>query len=45
MLGESRPFNPLDDRIVELNCHLETDDRLGNEVVVGMWWRAGDAAV
>ncbi|HEU5299175.1 MAG TPA: hypothetical protein VFW08_06745 [bacterium] len=45
VLGESRPFTPFDDRIVELNCHRETDDRLGNDAVVGMWWRAGDAAV
>lgn len=38
VLGESRPFNPADDLITELGLHLETDDSLGHDVQIGMWW-------
>ena len=34
-----RPYNPLDDRIVELHLHWGPDDSLGHSVQVGMWWR------
>ena len=39
VLGETRPYNPLDDRIVELHLHWGPDDSLGHSVQVGMWWR------
>lgn len=38
VLGEVRPYNPLDDRIVELHLHWDADDFLGHRVIVGMWW-------
>jgi hypothetical protein len=31
-------FNVHDDRIVDLQLHLNVDDSLGNDVIVGMWW-------
>lgn len=34
------PFNPEDDRIANLELHLNADDSLGHDVVVGIWWRA-----
>jgi hypothetical protein len=42
VLGEphpGNPFNPNDDRIVELDTHLSLDESFGHDVVVGMWWR------
>jgi hypothetical protein len=41
ILGETRPYNPRDDRIVELHLHWNPDDSLGHDVQVGMWWRSG----
>jgi len=35
-----QPFNPNDDRIVDLELHRVADDSLGHDVVVEMWWRA-----
>ena len=35
-----QPFNPNDDRIVDLELHRVVDDSLGHDVIVGMWWRA-----
>lgn len=40
VLGETRLYNPLDDRIVELHLHWGPDDSLGYNVEVGMWWRS-----
>ncbi len=42
VLGEpspQNPFNPSDDRIVSLGLHLNSDDVMGHDVDVGMWWR------
>jgi hypothetical protein len=42
MLGYSspgNPFNPRDDRIVDLTFIKEIDDSLGNRVVPTFWWR------
>jgi hypothetical protein len=42
VLGEPdprNPFNPNDDRIVDLDMHLTLEPSLGHDVVVGMWWR------
>lgn len=36
----ARPFNPNDDRIVDLELHLNVDDSLGHDVHVGLWWRS-----
>jgi hypothetical protein len=35
------PFNPHDDRIVDLELHLNLDDSLRHDVVVGIWWTPG----
>ena len=35
-----RPYQLDDDRIVDLEFHRTIDDRLGHDVMVGMWWRA-----
>ena len=43
VLGEpdaGNPFNPSDDRIVELHLHRNLDDAMGHDVDVGMWWRS-----
>jgi hypothetical protein len=43
VLGVSHPrhpFNPDDDRITELELHLNPDNALRHDVNVGMWWRA-----
>ncbi|MEX1230505.1 MAG: hypothetical protein WEB58_09705 [Planctomycetaceae bacterium] len=34
-----QPFNPSDDRIVDLQLHLNIKNELQNNVEVGMWWR------
>lgn len=39
VLGEPRPFNPNDDRIVDLQLHRTVHDAIGHKVDVGMWWR------
>jgi hypothetical protein len=42
VLGEPdlrNPFNPKDDRIVNLQLHLNKDPGIGHDVDVGMWWR------
>jgi hypothetical protein len=42
VLGEphpSNPFNPSDDRIVNLGLHLMRDDSQKHDVEVGMWWK------
>lgn len=39
ILGETRPYNPRDDRIVDLHLHWEPDNSLGHAVAVGLWWR------
>jgi hypothetical protein len=39
LLGEPdprNPFNPADDRIVELALHLDADESMGNDVVLGL---------
>jgi hypothetical protein len=41
VLGEPdvhNPFNPNDDRIVDLGLHLNSDPRIGHDVDVAMWW-------
>jgi hypothetical protein len=49
VLGDSLPgryFHPNDDRIVSLWMHRTTDNTLGHNVDVGMWWRpAGDSSI
>lgn len=35
----AKPFNPDDDRIVDLQMHLNVDDAVGYDVDVGVWWR------
>jgi hypothetical protein len=42
ILGENRPYNPRDDRIVELYLHWDADNAIGHDVQVGLWWRALD---
>jgi hypothetical protein len=39
ILGESRPYNPRDDRIVDLHLHWDPDDTIGHDVHVSLWWR------
>lgn len=44
VLGTDRPespFNPRDDRTVSLALHRNDDPDIGNDIHVGMWWRAG----
>jgi len=39
-----RPYHLNDDRIVDLELHRNVDNKLGFNVVVGMWWRmTGDS--
>jgi hypothetical protein len=41
-LGYSQPgrhFSPADDRITDLEMHLNPDETIGHDVNVGMWWR------
>ena len=48
VLGErnmANPFNPDDDRIVDLEFHLNVDNSLRHDVVVGMWWRHASAVL
>jgi|GEM_PF-510661 len=43
VLGEPdsrHPFNPADDRIVAIHMHRCIAESAGNDVRVGMWWRA-----
>jgi hypothetical protein len=43
VLGYSQPgrrFSPADDRIIDLELHLNPDETIGYDVNVGMWWRA-----
>jgi hypothetical protein len=35
-----RPYCPADDRITELEMHLNPDEAIGYDVKVGMGWRA-----
>ena len=35
----SQPFNPEDDRIVNLELQVNPDESIGHGVVVGMWWK------
>lgn len=37
-----RPYHVNDDRIVDLELHRAIDNSLGNDVEVGMWWRAAE---
>ena len=37
---EDRPFHPNDGRIVSLGLHNVTDDSLGHDVEIAIWWRA-----
>ena len=41
----NHPFNPRDDRIVSLSLHRVTDDLLGDDVCVGMWWQTHEDAI
>jgi len=41
VLGEpaqGNPFDPNDDRIVELGLHLNVEPEMGHNVDVAMWW-------
>ena len=40
-----KPFNPDDDRITELEFHLNTDNAMKHDVIVGMWWRAAEESL
>ena len=43
ILGYSQPgryFSPADDRITDLEMHLNPEEAIGHDVNVGMWWRA-----
>lgn len=35
-----KPFDPLDDRIVDLELHVNRDNAVGHDVIVGIWWRS-----
>ncbi len=35
-----RPYHLDDDRIIDLEFHLNTNNALGHDVKVGMWWQA-----
>ena len=37
-----RPYHVNDDRIVDLELHRVVDDSLGDNIDVGLWWRAAD---
>lgn len=48
VLGEPNtpnPFNPNDDRIVDLKLHLSPDPGMGHDVEVAMWWRSTPPSV
>jgi hypothetical protein len=40
VVGAHNPFSPRDDRIVDLELHLNTDASIGHDVDVAMWWRS-----
>jgi hypothetical protein len=40
VLGESKLFNPRDDRITKLTLHRTLDKKLVHDVMIAMWWRS-----